>query len=86
MSLMSLMKPKKKKTKTKVQAKPKATFKLHGSPLMFRSTILLKEDGEEEKIENEENEGEDEENDGNDEQTVHQGSFGIRSEGNAGQK
>ena len=76
------MKLKKKKIKTKVQAKPKAIFKLHGSPLMFRSTILLKEDGEEEKIENE---GEDEEDDGN-EQGLHQSSFGIHSEGNASQE
>ena len=67
--------------KKKVKAKPKATFKLQGMPFLFRSTILLKENGEEEKIEN----GKDEE-DGDNEQGLHQGGIDIRSEGNVGKK
>lgn len=78
--------------KKKVQAKPKNVFKLHGTPLMFRSTILLKKAGEDEVVNDSVDEvnknidkGEEEEHGDHDEQRLHPTGFGIRSESIASQ-
>ena len=84
----------KKAKKKKIQAKPKNIFKLHGTPLIFRSTVLLKKDGGDEVVngnvesinENiDKDEGEEKEHGEHDEQTVHTTGFGLRSENNASQ-
>ena len=72
--------------KNKVKAKAKTEFKLQGKPFLFRSTVLLKKDGEDEVInENtDKDKGEDKEDGSNVEQGLHKSSFSVHPENNVG--
>jgi hypothetical protein len=70
--------------KNKVKAKAKTEFKLQGKPFLFRSTVLLKKDGEDEVINDDKDKGEDKEDGSKVEQGLHKSSFGFHSESDGG--
>ena len=79
------------KKREKRKATPKNVFRLQGTPLLFRSTVLLKKDGEEvvndnvEDVNENVDKGEEEEHGDHDKQRLHPTGFGIHSESSKSQ-